>query len=74
MALDPGAATLNDRVAVVTGAAVGIGEAVALAFARFGADVAVCDRDGEGLAETARAVERAGRRVVSCPEPTLLAR
>jgi len=65
MALDPGAATLNDRVAVVTGAAVGIGEAVALAFARFGADVAVCDRDAEGLAETARAVERAGRRVVS---------
>ena len=65
MALDPGAATLNDRVAVVTGAAVGIGEAVALAFARFGADLAVCDRDGEGLAETVRAVEQAGRRVVS---------
>jgi 3-oxoacyl-[acyl-carrier protein] reductase len=63
--LDPTAALLTDRVAIVTGAAVGIGEAVALAFARFGAHVAVCDRDVENLDATAEAVEAAGRRVVA---------
>jgi NAD(P)-dependent dehydrogenase (short-subunit alcohol dehydrogenase family) len=53
---------LTGRYAVVTGAAQGIGAAIATAFARFGADVAVCDRDGEGLARTAAAVTAAGRR------------
>jgi len=63
--LDPAAALLTDRVAVVTGAAVGIGEAVALAFARFGAHVAMCDRDVPNLDATADGVEAAGRRVVA---------
>jgi 3-oxoacyl-[acyl-carrier protein] reductase len=63
--LDPSAALLTDRVAVVTGAAVGIGEAIALAFARFGAHVAVCDRDVENLDGTADGIEAAGRRVVA---------
>jgi NAD(P)-dependent dehydrogenase (short-subunit alcohol dehydrogenase family) len=63
--LDPEAALLTDRVAVVTGAAVGIGEAVATAFAGFGAHVAVCDRDVENLDATADAIERSGRRVVA---------
>lgn len=49
----------------MTGAAAGIGEAVALALARFGADVAVCDRDGEGLAVTAEGVASQGRGCVS---------
>jgi NAD(P)-dependent dehydrogenase (short-subunit alcohol dehydrogenase family) len=61
----PDGLLLTDRVAVVTGAAQGIGEAVAVALARFGADVAVCDRDGEGLAATTAEIERAGRRFVS---------
>jgi NAD(P)-dependent dehydrogenase (short-subunit alcohol dehydrogenase family) len=47
---------------VVTGAAQGIGAAVATACAAFGADVAACDRDADGLARTAAAVEAAGRR------------
>jgi 3-oxoacyl-[acyl-carrier protein] reductase len=59
--LDPSAVLLTDRIAVVTGAAKGIGEAIALAFARFGADVAMCDRDEEGLAATAAQVESIGR-------------
>jgi NAD(P)-dependent dehydrogenase (short-subunit alcohol dehydrogenase family) len=63
--LDPTSALLTDRVAIVTGAAVGIGEAVATTFARFGAHVAICDRDVANLAATAEAIEAAGRRVVA---------
>jgi 3-oxoacyl-[acyl-carrier protein] reductase len=63
--LEPSAALLTDRVAVVTGAAVGIGEAIALAFANFGAHLAICDRDVANLDKTADAVEAAGRRVVA---------
>jgi 3-oxoacyl-[acyl-carrier protein] reductase len=63
--LDPSSVLLTDRVAIVTGAAVGIGEAIATALARFGADVAVCDRDVPNLDSTADAIEAAGRRVVA---------
>ena len=65
MPLEPSAALLTDRVAVVTGAAVGIGEAIALAFANFGADLAICDRDVANLDQTADAIEGTGRRVVA---------
>ena len=65
MPIDPSVALLTDRVAVVTGAAVGIGEAIATAFARFGAHVAICDRDVENLDATASEVEAAGRRVLA---------
>lgn len=62
--LDPAAILLGERVAVVTGAARGIGAATAIALARFGAHVAVCDRDAEGLAATRREVDALGRRSV----------
>jgi NAD(P)-dependent dehydrogenase (short-subunit alcohol dehydrogenase family) len=52
-------------VAVVTGGAQGIGAATAIALARFGADVAICDRNVEGMAETAAAIEATGGRCVS---------
>lgn len=61
MTLHPGAIRLDERVALVTGAAAGIGAAVAVGLARFGADVAICDRDLEGLATTARSIDAEGR-------------
>ncbi len=63
--LDDTAVSLEDKVAVVTGAAQGIGEATALALARFGADLAICDRQADGLAATADSVKGSGRAVVS---------
>ena len=65
MTLDPRAVLLDDRVAVVTGAAMGIGEGIARSFARFGARLAVCDRDGERLAAVAKSLEADGVEVVS---------
>jgi NAD(P)-dependent dehydrogenase (short-subunit alcohol dehydrogenase family) len=61
VALDPSTPRLDGRVAIVTGAAVGIGRASALALARFGADVAMCDRNAEDLATAAKEVEAIGR-------------
>ncbi len=65
MTLDPAAALLTDRITVVTGAAVGIGEAIAGAFARFGAHVAICDRDQPNLESTTERIKAEGRRVVA---------
>src|SRR5260221_10615964 len=61
MPITPDSLLLTGRRAVVTGAAQGIGAAIATTFARFGADVAICDRDGDGLARTAEAVAKEGR-------------
>jgi len=63
--LRPADALLTDRVAVVTGASRGIGEAVARALAGFGAELALCDRDAEGLRRVAAEAEALGRRVAT---------
>ena len=65
MTITPERMLMTDRVAVVTGAAQGIGEATAIALARFGCHVAICDREPEGLADTARAIEALGRRALA---------
>ena len=61
MPITPDSILLTGRRAVVTGAAQGIGAAVATTLARFGADVAICDRDADGLARTAAAIAAEGR-------------
>ena len=55
--------TLTGRRAVVTGAASGIGRALALALADEGMDLAITDLDAERLAPVADAIAAKGRRV-----------
>jgi NAD(P)-dependent dehydrogenase (short-subunit alcohol dehydrogenase family) len=59
---------LKDRVALITGADSGIGRAVAIAYAREGADV-LCSylSEHDDAAETKRWVEEAGRRCITVP-------
>jgi NAD(P)-dependent dehydrogenase (short-subunit alcohol dehydrogenase family) len=52
---------LDDQYAVVTGAASGLGRAIALGFAHFGANVACLDIDLDGARETAARISALGR-------------
>ena len=53
---------LEGKVAIVTGAAQGIGRAIAETLAKAGADVAVVDRDVTHAADAVAAITRLGRR------------
>ncbi len=55
---------LQDRVALITGSARGIGRATALAFAAEGAQVIVCDMDAAGGEQTAADIRTAGGRAL----------
>jgi NAD(P)-dependent dehydrogenase (short-subunit alcohol dehydrogenase family) len=65
MAFDAAAFRLDGRLAIVTGAARGLGAAIAEGLAACGAAIAVCDRDPEGLAETASRVVSRGHACVT---------
>jgi NAD(P)-dependent dehydrogenase (short-subunit alcohol dehydrogenase family) len=63
-----GSEKLQDRVAIVTGADSGIGRAVAVLFAREGADVAIVYlNEHQDAEETKAAVEKEGRRCILIP-------
>jgi NAD(P)-dependent dehydrogenase (short-subunit alcohol dehydrogenase family) len=62
----PGSGRLKDKVAIVTGGDSGIGRAVAVLYAREGADVAIlylCEHDD--AAKTKEIVEKEGRRAIA---------
>jgi NAD(P)-dependent dehydrogenase (short-subunit alcohol dehydrogenase family) len=65
---------LTDRVAVVSGAAQGLGRATALALAQHGADLVLVDRNQSGAEATATQIQALGRKTlvagtdVSSPE------
>jgi NAD(P)-dependent dehydrogenase (short-subunit alcohol dehydrogenase family) len=55
---------LHGRVALVSGAASGMGRAMALALAEHGADLMLADRNSAGLERTADQIAQMGRRAV----------
>jgi len=56
---------LQGKVALVTGAAQGIGKAIALLLAQKGADIVISDINLEKAEETAREIETVGRRAMA---------
>ena len=56
---------LEERIAVVTGGGSGIGRAIALGYAKEGAQVAILDANGEAAAETAKAITATGGKATS---------
>jgi NAD(P)-dependent dehydrogenase (short-subunit alcohol dehydrogenase family) len=59
--------SLAGKKALVTGASRGIGQVIAVEFARAGADVAIAARTTEGLAATAKEIRGLGRQAVEIP-------
>jgi NAD(P)-dependent dehydrogenase (short-subunit alcohol dehydrogenase family) len=58
---------LQDKIAAVTGGARGIGRAIALEYAREGADLVLASRSQEALEETRAMIEELGRKALVVP-------
>ena len=57
---------LKDKVAIVTGAAAGIGEATARLFAKEGAKLSLCDVAVEPLEKVVEAINAEGGEAIAC--------
>lgn len=62
--MQPPPFSLAHKIALVTGAATGLGAAISEALARSGADVAISDKPGNSLENTASSVRAFGRRAL----------
>lgn len=65
MPIAPDCLSLAGKTAIVTGAAMGLGAAIAFTYARFGARLALCDRAGAELEETAGQARASGADVTT---------
>jgi meso-butanediol dehydrogenase / (S,S)-butanediol dehydrogenase / diacetyl reductase len=57
--------TLNDKVALVTGAAQGIGRGIALRLAKDGADIAIVDIHTDKMTQVAAEIKALGRKATT---------
>jgi gluconate 5-dehydrogenase len=64
MEIRPNLFDLSGRVAIVTGAASGLGEAIAYGLAVFGADILAVDIEADGLKQVSQKVKGVGRRAL----------
>jgi len=58
---------LENKVAIITGGAMGIGQAIATAYVHEGADVAIADIDVNSANTTASELQKSGRRAIAVP-------
>jgi len=56
---------LKDKIAIVTGAAQGIGKVIALGLAKCGADIAVSDINEDSLSSAVKEIEALGRKAIA---------